>query len=225
MSTVKKPRDRRPWAFRRGGVTGSHAGLRILCRKACGFDSRPRHLPERSSFMKGLLMNSRSMLPFVVAALAAWSLTASPASAQTTLRYKFKEGDNLKYTIDQKMKMTMNIGGNAIDMNMNQSSDMTWTIKNVDSDGNAKITVKFGRNKMTMDGPQGTTQVDSDSTTEPDDPIGQILYKVIKGLAGLEMEATISATGEYSDIKVPEKAVKELQNLPGGEMFGDMFSA
>src|SRR5688572_31452161 len=49
------------------------------------------------------------------------------------------------------------------------------------------------------DGPQGKTQVDSDSTTEPDDPIGQILYKVIKGLAGLEMEATISATGRSEE--------------------------
>ncbi len=27
----------------RGGVTGRHAGLRNLCRKACGFESRPRH--------------------------------------------------------------------------------------------------------------------------------------------------------------------------------------
>lgn len=169
-------------------------------------------------------MNSRCK-PLIVALLAAWSLTAATAAAQTTLRYQFKEGDNLKYTIDQKMKMTMDIMGKAIDMNMNQTSDMVWSIKSVDSQGNAKIAVKFGRNKMTMDGPQGKTQVDSESTQEPDDPVGQILYKVIKGLSGLEVSGTISATGEYSDIKVPEKAVKELQNLPGGEMFGDMFSA
>ena len=168
-------------------------------------------------------MNSRCT-SLVVAVLAVWSLTAAAASAQTTLRYKFKEGDNLKYTIEQKMKMTMNVMGNAIDMTMNQTSDMAWSIQSVDSDGNAKITVKFGRNKMTMDGPQGKVQVDSDSKQEPDDPVGQVLYKVIKGLSGLEMNATISATGEYTDIKVPEKAVKELQNLPGGEMFGDMFS-
>ena len=169
-------------------------------------------------------MNSRCRFLFA-AAVTVWSFTAAAASAQTTLRYKFKEGDNLKYTIDQKMKMTMNIMGNAVDMNMNQVSDMVWSIKSVDSEGNAKIAVKFGRNKMTMDGPQGKTQVDSDSTEEPDDPVGQILYKVIKGLAGLEVTGTISATGEYSDITIPEKAIKELKNLPGGEMFGDMFTA
>lgn len=169
-------------------------------------------------------MNSRCM-SVVVAALAVWSLTAASASAQTTLRYKFKEGDNLKYTIEQKMKMTMNIMGNDVEMNMDQTSDMVWSIKSVDSAGNAKISVKFGRNKMTMDGPQGKTEVDSDSTQEPDDPVGQALYKVIKGLSGLEISGTISPTGEYSDVRVPEKAVKELQNLPGGEIFGDMFSA
>ncbi len=168
-------------------------------------------------------MNSRCKL--IVVTLVAWSATAATAAAQTTLRYQFKEGDKLTYTIDQKMKMTMNVLGNNVDINMNQISDMTWSIKSVDSKGNAQIAIKFGRNKMTMDGPTGKVQVDSESTEEPDDPVGQVLYKVIKGLAGLEVTGTISPTGEYSDIKVPEKAVKELQNLPAGEMFGDMFSS
>ena len=44
MNDCGKPKSSRTLEkkTRRGGVTGSHAGLRILCRKACGFDSRPR---------------------------------------------------------------------------------------------------------------------------------------------------------------------------------------
>ena len=168
-------------------------------------------------------MNSRRMI-FVVAALAGWSLSAAAASAQTTLRYKFKEGETLKYALVQKMKMTMNVMGNNVEMDMNQSSDLSWNIQSVDSKGNAKIAIKFGRNKMSMDSPMGKIEVDSDNAQEPDDPIGQALYKVIKGLAGLEIAGNMSPTGELTDVKVPEKAVKELQNIPGGDAFGDMLT-
>jgi Family of unknown function (DUF6263) len=168
-------------------------------------------------------MNSRRMI-FVVAALAGWSLTAAAASAQTTLRYKFKEGETLKYVLAQKMKMTMNLMGNNVDMSMSQSSDLRWNIQSVDSKGNAKIAIKFGRNKMSMDSPMGKIEVDSDNAQEPDDPIGQALFKVIKALAGLEIAAGMSPIGELTDVKLPEKAVKELQKLPGGDAFGDLLT-
>ncbi len=168
-------------------------------------------------------MISRRM-SFVVAALAGWSLTAAAASAQTTLRYQFKEGDTLKYVLEQKMKMTMNVLGNNVDMTMDQSSDLSWIIQSVDKKGDAKITIKFGRNKMTLDMPTGKVEVDSNNTQEPDDPVGQVLYKVIKGLSGLEVSGKISPIGEFTDITLPEKALKELQNIPGGDMFGDMLS-
>ena len=168
-------------------------------------------------------MNSRR-LTFAVAALAGWTLTAAAATAQTTLRYKFKEGDTLKYALEQKMKMTMNVMGNNVDMTMDQFSELAWHIQKVDSKGSAKIAIKFGRNKMTMDGPTGKVEVDSNNAQEPDDPIGQALYKVIKGLSGLEVTGSISPTGEFTDITLPEKAVKELQNIPGGDMFGEMLS-
>jgi hypothetical protein len=95
--------------------------------------------------------------------LAAWSLTAAVASAQTTLRYKFKEGDSLKYVLEQKMTMNMNVMGNDIEIKMNQNSDMTWSIGSVDDKGNAKITIKFGRQKMSMDAPMGKIDVDTDN--------------------------------------------------------------
>jgi uncharacterized protein DUF6263 len=168
-------------------------------------------------------MHSRKIL-LVVALLSAWSLAALPASAQTTLRYKFKDGENLKYVVEQKMKMTMSIMGKDIDMNMDQSSEMTWAVGKVDDKGNAQINVKFGRSKMNMTSPMGKVEVDSNSTQEPEDQLGQILYKVVKGLSDMEVSATVSPLGEFSDLKIPEKALKALQNIPGGEAFGDMLS-
>ena len=166
-------------------------------------------------------MNARRTL---VAVLAGWSLTAAGADAQTTLRYRFKEGETLKYVRDQKMTMTRNVMGKDLETTVEQASDLTWTVRSVDAQGTAKIAIKFGRNKMTMNTPMGKIEVDSNSTEEPDDEAGKIFYKVIKGLSGLEVSGAISPTGEYSDIKVPEKALQDLQNIPGAENFGDMFT-
>jgi Family of unknown function (DUF6263) len=163
-------------------------------------------------------------IALAVAGLAAWSLTAAAATAQTTLRYKFKEGETLKYVLEQKMKMNMDVMGNNIEMNMNQTSDMTWSVGKVDDKGNAKITVKFGRQKMSMKSPMGNVDVDSNNSQEPDDQLGQVLFKVVKALAGMEVSGTLSPLGEYSDVVVPEKALKEFQDLPGSANLGDMFS-
>jgi hypothetical protein len=157
-------------------------------------------------------------------AFVALTLLPDPAAAQTTLRYKFKEGETLKYAMDQKMKMTMNIMGKAIEMNMDQTADMTWKIESVDSEGNAKLAIKFGRTKMSMDTPMGKVQVDSDDTNEPDDPLGKILHGVIKGMSGMAVTGKISTRGEITDIEMPEKVLKQLKNIPGADQLGDMFS-
>ena len=70
----------------------------------------------------------------------------------------------------------------------------------------------------------GKVAVDTNDPKEPDDPAGQMMYKALKVLAGLEIKATMSPRGELSDVKVPEQALKELQKLPGAEQLGDMFS-
>jgi hypothetical protein len=149
---------------------------------------------------------------------------AGPAAAQTTLRYQFKEGEKLEYVLDQKMKTTGTVAGKPTDAVMNQEATMTWHVLKVDADGSAKINIKFGRSKMSMEGPMGKVEIDSESAKEPDDPLGRILYGMSKGLASLEIAAKFSPTGQASDIQLPENAAKLLRDLPGAEFFGDSFS-
>jgi hypothetical protein len=156
--------------------------------------------------------------------LALFALAASPAAAQTTLRYQFKEGETLNYAMDQKMKMTTSVMGKNIDMNMDQTANMTWKIDSVDSEGNAKITITFGRMKMSMDSPMGKVEVDSQDADGPDDPLGKVLFGVVKAMAGMTVSGKINPRGEISDVQVPEKAAKQLGNLPGADALGDMFS-
>jgi hypothetical protein len=165
---------------------------------------------------------TRNRIPALTLILCAAATT--PAAAQTTLRYKFKEGETLNYAMDQKMKMTTGVMGKNIDMNMDQNATMSWKIDSVDSEGNAKITITFGRMKMSMDTPMGKIEVDSQDTDGPDDPVGKALFGVVKAMAGMTVNGTISPRGEISDVKVPEKVAKQLANLPGAEQMGDMFS-
>ncbi len=154
----------------------------------------------------------------------AMTVGISSLQAQTTLRYKFKEGDQFAYAMEQKMKMSTNIMGKALDMQMNQTMDIAWKVLKVEASGAAQVNMAITRARMTMDGPMGKVEVDSKDPKQPDDPLGKILSQVMSTIGGMEMSFTMDPTGEMKDLKVPEKVRAGLQNLPGGAAMGDMFS-
>jgi hypothetical protein len=151
---------------------------------------------------------------------------AAPAQAQTTLRYKFKDGDQLNYEMVQKMAMKMNVQGMEVAMDMNQTITMSWNVLTVDKDGNAKMNQKIERVRFTMEGgPIGKVEYDSKEGKAPEGPIGQVLAPIFGALAGSEIALTMDPMGHMKDIKVPEKLVKALKDVPGaGAGFSDMFS-
>jgi len=160
----------------------------------------------------------------LLAALLAALTLAGAAQAQTSLRYKYKQGDRLDYVIDQDQKMAMSVNGMDIDITVSMMMEMAWETLKVEQDS-AQVKVVIGRVKMAMDGPMGKLEIDSKDTAEPDDPIGKLIAPMIKSMAGLEMTFTADATGEMKDVKVSEKTVKKLKGLPGLDQFGDLMSA
>src|SRR5262249_45871156 len=145
-------------------------------------------------------------------AVALLVATAAPAQAQTTLRYKFKEGENLQYVAETKGTMKLDLMGKEINMDMNQAMDMIWNIKSVDNDGKAQIAVKFGRFKFNMDMPGlGKIEYDSKDGKEPGGPVGQMIGPVFKALAEAEFTLNMNSRGEVSDVKIPEKVLKALK--------------
>lgn len=177
--------------------------------------------------MKHSITNHSNLKRTISMALACavglmWTGTAQ---AQVTLRYKFKEGEKLDYVMEQKMKMSQNIGGMNIQTDMNQNMDISWLVQSVDSQGTAAIKAVIGRMKMSMDTPMGKIEVDSDNKKEPDDPIGKALQPAIAAIGGLEMTYKMDATGQVSDLNIADKFLAKLKNLGGGPGMGDMFSA
>src|SRR5438445_123254 len=89
-------------------------------------------------------------LAIVGLGLAAWLLGAVAASAQTALRYQFKKGEKLQYVLEQKMFTKISSKSIKTESTANQTIDTTWTVKDVNKDGKATITVRFERMRFTL---------------------------------------------------------------------------
>src|SRR5262245_5841863 len=148
----------------------------------------------------------------IALACAVGMIWSGAAQAQVTLRYKFKEGEKLDYTMEQKMKMAQSVGGMNINSEINQSMELSWSVQGVDSKGTATIKAVIGRMKMALDTPMGKVEVDSNNKQEPDDPIGKMLQPAVAAMAGLEMTYKMDTTGDISDMNIPEKFLAKLKN-------------
>ncbi len=165
-------------------------------------------------------------IPHRLCLLVAGALTFASARAdgQTLLRFQFKEGDKLGYVLDQKMKMTTNVGGKDIEVNMTQWSEMDWKVLKVVEKESAQIQIDISSVKMSLDGPMGKIEIDSKNMKEQKEPVGAILNQVVQTMAGMEIKLTMNNRGQIKDIVIPEKVKESLKNLPGAETVGDLFS-
>jgi hypothetical protein len=147
------------------------------------------------------------------------------ARAETVLRYQFKQGETLPYTMEQKMKMDMKVGGKDVAMDMTQTIDMSWHIQSVDKEGKAKMVQKFDRLRFSMNGPMVKVEYDSKDGKQPEGQIGKVLGPIMEALAGAEFSLTMDARGQISEVKMPEKVSEALKKIPGGGLGGgDLFS-
>lgn len=161
-------------------------------------------------------------LPAIV--VLAGLVLASTVQAQTTLRYKFKEGEKIEYVVDMSQKSATNVLGQDIDQTMKMAIELTWQTLKVDEKGNAQAKVTVSRVKMKLEGgPIGKIELDSNDKDEPENLFGQMFAGMVKGINGMEMTFTVSPSGEVTDAKVKEgKGKRKMPDFGGlgGEMFG-----
>src|SRR5438477_481575 len=115
---------------------------------------------------------SRSKLAVLTVFVAA-AFAGVTRADDVELRYKFKEGDKLNYSMEQKMTMEVNFGGQKISMDMDLDMTMTWKVGDVDKDGKAKVTQTIDRVQVKMKHPTGGFEYDSKDGKEPDDEVAK----------------------------------------------------
>ncbi len=158
---------------------------------------------------------------FITAALLA--IASASAEAQTTLRYQYKEGDKLNYTMDQTQKQAISVMGMDIETSTAMNMEMTWNVKSV-KDKKAQVSQTMDRIKMKMDSAFAAFDYDSKDGKEPEGPVGMILGPLFAAMVGAEVTVTTNEIGEVSDTKVSDKLVDALKTNPALAQMGGAFS-
>ncbi|HQX51828.1 MAG TPA: DUF6263 family protein [Planctomycetaceae bacterium] len=137
----------------------------------------------------------------------------SSLTAQEQLAWRFTPGESLKYVVNQKMDMTMDLAGNKQTVAMTQVMDMHWKISEVDArNGDVKMSQTVERLKMNSEGPPfGTVAFDSASETAPDTPLGKSLAEVFKVMIGKEFDVQMKSTGKIESVQVPASLIEGLK--------------
>jgi len=165
-------------------------------------------------------LSSSTMVAIAAACLLA-SLPRASAAAEV-LRWKFKPGEVLHYSMDQKIQM--NAKGVDLERKSTRSQmiDMSWTVNRVAGD-DAEITQRIDRVRVKFESPPYMPfEFDSSDAKAP--PAGfEDETKQLKAMVGAEFTFTIKPTGEIGDIAFPEHTLKSFRaaaprNAPEGDV-------
>lgn len=146
------------------------------------------------------------------------------AAQETTLRFKFRKGDQFTYHVVTKMDMVQMLMGKEVELGFGVDQDMHWTVREVEENGAARMVVKYGRSKMLMTIPGGKLTLDSDAPADNANPIIKNLQEFVRTLPGIELTLTVQVNGELSDIRVTSDALRKIKGMPGMEVMASFFS-
>jgi RNA polymerase sigma factor (sigma-70 family) len=135
-----------------------------------------------------------------------------------TLRYQFKEGEKFSYVVEKKTETGSGIAGADRVVVSTWTCDVTWKVKSVDSDGNARMMLTINRIQYVGEnGLLGKVEFDSSKHNNPVGlpPLVKVLSPVLKAQVGADFTCTMSPRGAVSDFKVPKKVADAVKNTQG----------
>ena len=142
--------------------------------------------------------------------LAVALLAGAPrlGAGATTLRWKFKPGEVLRYESAQVTESKVKEpNGPEIATTLTLTMDLTWTVKEVDPQGVAAITQTIDRIRTSAKIPNGQFAFDSKESRDATSPAGPLF----KMLVGAEFSFKLNPQGELSDIKLGDKLLANLK--------------
>jgi uncharacterized protein DUF6263 len=148
------------------------------------------------------------------------------ARGQDALRWKFRDGDVLKYTTEQTTVMTVKLMGKERKQKRGVTTTYTWSVKAVSETGEADIIQRIERLAMKVDAPPFLPmEYDSSSANNSiPEPFEQVVRQ-LKAALGAEFSFKMKPTGEIVGIKIPEATLKKLrEGLPDDQGERDAFS-
>jgi hypothetical protein len=144
--------------------------------------------------------------------------STSGVAAAEPMRWKFKEGDTLRFSIEQKM--VMDTKGMGIERKSNRTStlELAWKVLSVGPGGEAEINHRTERVRMRAEEPPYMPFEFDSATAKEAQPGFEALTRLLKAEVGAAFTFKMKPSGEIIDIKVPEETLKQLREAapPGG---------
>src|ERR1043165_373344 len=150
---------------------------------------------------------------------------ADHAKAQTTLRYQFKEKDELQYTFEQETITTVKVKDKEAESTQNMIWNLSFKVLSMDKAGSANVQIKITRARMFRKGPAGKAAADSDDKAEPEDATRKSMARAVKILAAMELRAVVSPSGEIKNIKPADETVKAFKELGASQKDEDLANS
>ena len=145
---------------------------------------------------------------------AAWVLVGliNVSARAENLRWNFKEGEVLHYSIETKSSMTAKGMDKERKSSQVHTLDVIWTVKSVDANGVAEIALRYDRVRMRREMPPLMTFVfDSEDTKAAVQEGFEAETQQLKAIVGGEVGFKIRPTGDIEDVKIPETTLKRLR--------------
>lgn len=166
----------------------------------------------------------------VLILIALFSAVSSASGQDTTLRYRWSPGDEVRYRIGQQFSTTMSglpaIGDVVVDLTMAQVVRMT--VQDVAADGTATIRQTFESVRLEQNSPFGKTVFDSASAEKSADPGSVSLGMLLSTMVGESVTVAIGSDGAVGKVEGMSALVdKMLTALPSGStsFVGDQLKA
>jgi hypothetical protein len=169
-------------------------------------------------------MNSAVRSPGQLALALVAVTVAVPLQSAEPLAWKFEPGLTNRYQMVQQMNIDMNVPNvGDVSTGMEQKLDMSWTVESVEADGSAVLKQKLDRIRMTMELPGGAGKSEFDSASGmPAEGQAALMAPLLKAMTAEPFTVHMKPSGEVTDVTVPAGLAKELENMPGAGMLGEM---
>lgn len=147
------------------------------------------------------------MTKLMMMAATAILLLADPCWAQTeqtNLVWQLPVGRAIDVTMTQTMEMEQTVGQQSLKTEMVSTNYMIWEVAGVDDAGIATVNSEIKRMTVSMDGPQGKFDIDTDSEEELEGMAAKVAGQVT-GLVGKKFSQTMNVQGKIISIEIPDE--------------------
>jgi hypothetical protein len=147
-----------------------------------------------------------------VVAILAW--VSSAYGQDATLRYRWVNGDEIRYRLSQQSNTTITGLPGVGEMTTDQSSIQVFhlTVEDVAADGSATLRQTFESVRMEMTSPAGKAVFDSTAADKPTDPVAAAMGMTMSAMIGESITIVLLPTGAVTRVEGMSRIVDKIMN-------------